>query len=508
MKIPQPLSRFRIMASVFVAASGILLAAGVGRAADDAPRGLDVYLLRHAESMGNVTGDYSEENQRTFSPKGLEQVAGIVEKLKAHHFDHIMVSPTHRTRQTILPYLKAHGLTAEIWPEVEECCCDLRGNASPARVIPQGDPVIIEEDEALYFRIREDGSIRYAPGDDAEGVAQIFKARDEVLKRFGQSGQSVLIVTHSCTGSRIMEALLGIKPAGRFAPANAAVTHLRQETNGVFRLVLFNDEPFEQRYYWKHADGRDALPGRPLRLSLIPRFVAQQSDQEYRVAWRLSDSKRQHVTSGAETFRPAGGSDGEILSIELPTESADYGQMWSLNTRLYSGDKLLHSWQHSILFPSYLSLAGSWKIKDGDEPAWAATDFDDGAWTETLVPGGWEADALPGYDGTAWYRISFSVPDDMRARWGDQPLAVAFGAVDDADETFLNGERIGQSGTFPPEKTTAWDRPRVYEFDSALLSDKNTLAVRVSDWEGGGGVWKGPVAVGPASELKRVTGVE
>lgn len=171
--------------------------------AEEPPRGLDVYLVRHAESMGNVTGDYSEENQRTFSPKGLEQVAGIAEKLKTYHFDHILVSPTHRTRQTILPYLKAHGLTAEIWPEVEECCCDLRGNASPARVIPQGDPVIIEEDEALYFRIREDGSIRYAPGDDAEGVAQIFKARDEVLKRFGQSGKSVLIVTHSCTGSRI-----------------------------------------------------------------------------------------------------------------------------------------------------------------------------------------------------------------------------------------------------------------------------------------------------------------
>ena len=76
------------------------------------------------------------------------------------------------------------------------------------------------------------------------------------------------------------------------------------------------------------------------------------------------------------------------------------------------------------------------------------------------------------------------------------------GAIDDADETFLNGQRIGATGEFPPAQVTAWDKPRLYEFDRSLLAETNVLAVRVSDWMGGGGIWKGPVAVGPAAELR------
>ena len=498
----------RVLACLCV---GITLALPMGAfsVADNTPPGLDVYILRHAETMGNVTGNYSEENQKTFSPKGLEQVAGIVEKLKDYHFDHIVVSPTYRTRQTILPYLREHGLTAEIWPEIEECCCDMRGNSPPAPDIPLGEPVVIEDDETLYFRVREDAPMRFAPRSEEEGVAQMFRARDQILKRFGQSGQSVLVVSHSCTGSRIMETLLGVKPSGRFAPGNAALIHLQQEPDGTFQLLRFNDQPFEQRYYWKSADGRDAVPEQAFRLALFPRYFAQKSEDAYRVNWRLLDSQRRFVAEGQELFRSTGSSgDAAILSVEIPTRGAEHGKTWTLNTMLYSGESLLHSWSHDILFPSFASLAGPWKIRAGDEPYWAAVAFDDSDWAVTMVPGGWEADALPGYDGTAWYRLSFVVSDRDRARWGDQPLAIAFGAIDDADETFLNGELIGQSGLFPPEKVTAWDRPRVYVIDSAILAERNTLAIRVSDWEGGGGIWRGPVALGPARELKRILGVE
>jgi len=53
-------------------------------------------------------------------------------------------------------------------------------------------------------------------------------------------------------------------------------------------------------------------------------------------------------------------------------------------------------------------------------------------------------------------------------------------------------------------KETAYNAPRVYAFDSKLLSATNALAVRVSDWQGNGGIWRGPVAIGPEAELREV----
>jgi hypothetical protein len=85
-------------------------------------------------------------------------------------------------------------------------------------------------------------------------------------------------------------------------------------------------------------------------------------------------------------------------------------------------------------------------------------------------------------------------------------LALVLGAVDDADETFLNGEKIGAAGQFPPAQGTAWDQPRCYVFAPDLLQEENLLAVRVADWMGGGGIWRGPVAIGPADAMRRLVG--
>jgi broad specificity phosphatase PhoE len=467
-------------------------------------RAFDLYVLRHAETMGNVTGDYSEENQRAFSPQGLEQIARITDKLAPYRFDRVFVSPTYRTRQTILPYLKTHGCKAEIWPELEECCCDSRGLVSAAAVVPLGDPIELDETEKAYFVVRADGAYRWRPETESEGLAQIVALKERLLKEFSRTTQSVLIVTHSCNGSRIMELMLGVRPAGRFSPANAAMSLLREEEPGRFRLLRYNDQPFEQRYYWVSADGREAVPNEPFRIKLVPRFFAQQTRSGYQARWHLRNAQGNIVARGEEFFSPRGGiTEDSVLELEIPTSGAQYGETWRLDTQLSADGEVLHKWTFDILFPIYQSLAGPWHIKAGDAPEWAAVYFDDSPWATSRVPQGWEADALPNYDGTAWYRKSFTVPAEKRKLWEGQTLAVCFGAVDDADETFLNGECIGKSGLFPPEKITAWDRPRLYEFPAELLAATNVIAVRVSDWGGGGGLWKGPVAIGPRNELQR-----
>ncbi|MFA5500391.1 MAG: hypothetical protein WC404_04865, partial [Candidatus Omnitrophota bacterium] len=136
----------------------------------------------------------------------------------------------------------------------------------------------------------------------------------------------------------------------------------------------------------------------------------------------------------------------------------------------------------------------------------AAVEFDDSQWGLAPVPLRWEESLLPDFDGTAWYRLHFDLPKEFLERWGEAPLAVGLGAIDDADETYLNGQKIGQGGEFPPVKKTAYDLPRVYSFDKGLLREHNILAVRVSDWGGNGGIWRGPVLIGPVTEVNELIG--
>lgn len=476
----------------------ILAAAGATQAA-----GLDVYLIRHAETMGNVTLNYTETNQCTFSRKGLTQVSGITEKLKDFSFDDVLVSPTWRTRQTILPYLKAHNVTAEICPEIEECCCNCSGDVMPAADIRLGEKIAISEGEAPYFKLRDTNAIfRFAPATEGEEGTQIRRAGNLIRSRFAGSGKSILIVTHSCTGGRLISELLGLDLNGRFSPGNAALTHLRQEADGRFRLLTLNDAPFQPEYSWKISSAGLPAPGQTLTFTLLANHFSQSGGDPSRVAWKLLNAQKQVVQEGSETIVSDAHDATHVLDLAVETSGANFGDVWMLDSALYSGTNPIRQWTYNFLFPSYESLAGAWRIRSGDNPAWAMPGLADEDWATTQVPRGWEKDALPAYDGTAWYRMHFSLPPEAFLRWSNAPLAVLMGAIDDADETFLNGKQIGAMGEFPPAKTTAWDQPRIYGFDRSLLTENNVLAVRVSDWMGDGGIWKGPVAIGPAAELR------
>lgn len=142
-------------------------------------------------------------------------------------------------------------------------------------------------------------------------------------------------------------------------------------------------------------------------------------------------------------------------------------------------------------------LAGKWAFKTGDNSSWKEASFDDSGWQKIQVPANWEDQGFKNYDGIAWYRTKFKVPEALAAAPGK--VVLVLGAVDDADETFINGEKIGGLGKFPPESKSAWGVQRVYEVPRSMLKagDELQIAVRVADNTGGGGIWKGPVRLAP-----------
>lgn len=207
---------------------------------------LDIYILRHAQTVANWKRDYTDENQRTFSPWGLEQIDGIMEKLEPLSFDVIIVSPTWRTRHTILPYLEKHGLTAEIWPEVAECCFDYRGYID-FRDLPLGPRIEIEDEHREYFKFRDEKAVYYFEADTPEaGDYQISLAVDLIRDRFMNTDKTILIVSHYHAGSRIIQSFLDDPPARLFL-RNASLSHVARDSDGTFRLRMLNDEPVAER---------------------------------------------------------------------------------------------------------------------------------------------------------------------------------------------------------------------------------------------------------------------
>jgi len=149
-----------------------------------------------------------------------------------------------------------------------------------------------------------------------------------------------------------------------------------------------------------------------------------------------------------------------------------------------------------------LDLSGEWLFRTGDNEAWSAPDCDDETWDKMTVPMRWEDAGYPEYDGIAWYRRRFMLPAELEGASGD--IVIRFGAIDDADEVFINGVCVGGKGDFPPGKQSAWDSIRLYRVPKGCLEfgAENTVAVRVNDNTGGGGIWKAPVDVVTADAVQ------
>ena len=149
-----------------------------------------------------------------------------------------------------------------------------------------------------------------------------------------------------------------------------------------------------------------------------------------------------------------------------------------------------------------LDLAGEWFYTPTPPKTEATADFLQGRfaavpWVSTPVPSrrGAGDDRLHDRVGDFWYRREFQVP----ALWQDEELALVLGAVDDFDEAWLNGERIGRTGSETPQ---AWKTPRIYRFAARQLrrDGPNVLLLKVTNGAFDGGI-DGPVALGTAAHL-------
>ncbi len=117
-----------------------------------------------------------------------------------------------------------------------------------------------------------------------------------------------------------------------------------------------------------------------------------------------------------------------------------------------------------------------------DKPIFASPRHDFSGWKEAIVPGLWEEDKLPGFDGVVWYCKEIIL--DEKDLKGSAKLKL--GPIDDSDITWLNGKKIGAM-------EQQYSEPREYDIlPEDMILGKNILVVRVDDTGGGGGFWGNP----------------
>lgn len=115
--------------------------------------------------------------------------------------------------------------------------------------------------------------------------------------------------------------------------------------------------------------------------------------------------------------------------------------------------------------------------KSGGLAVWARPDFDDSSWKTLKLPNTVQQ-LWPDTNGIYWLRKTVDIP----AAWAGKDLTLSLGPVDDFDETYWNGEKVGSD--------VLWNKAREYTVPARLVSPGRTvITIRCTDDHGNGGLY-------------------
>lgn len=79
-----------------------------------------IYIVRHAQSTGNIEKRLTGREDYPLTEKGKEQVKCLVKRLRPIHFDYICSSPSIRAIETVKEVAQENNLNVETFTELSE----------------------------------------------------------------------------------------------------------------------------------------------------------------------------------------------------------------------------------------------------------------------------------------------------------------------------------------------------------------------------------------------------
>ena len=124
-------------------------------------------------------------------------------------------------------------------------------------------------------------------------------------------------------------------------------------------------------------------------------------------------------------------------------------------------------------------LDGPWRLRAADAAAFARPSFDDSDWPTAIVPGPWASKGQPRIRGFVWYRGRFVVE-----RLPAVQLGLLVRAEGMAFEVYVDGERLGGVGDFPPDYRARSQMPAVFAIPvPSLAPGAHLVAIRAYSLE-------------------------
>jgi sialate O-acetylesterase len=150
------------------------------------------------------------------------------------------------------------------------------------------------------------------------------------------------------------------------------------------------------------------------------------------------------------------------------------------------GQRQILSWLHQYPVVDMRSRKGEarWTGLSFQDTECANRSYNDSSWLGMKLPMYWERTSVGEFDGVVWFRKQVTVP----VSWLRKALVLELGPVDDIDVTYVNGVKVGGH-----EAEGQWNVNRVYDVSAELIDSTIVqIAVRVIDYQGGGGFYGDP----------------
>lgn len=200
---------------------------------------MDIYLIRHGESLGNKTKTYLGHTDLDLSERGYMQAECaskyILENIKV---DKIYSSDLIRAYNTVLPVAKALNINIITDKNLREINAGLWENQ-------KYDYLMEKYKETYNLWLTDIGNAKCDGGESVTDLQKRFMTKLEEIAK-NNEGKSVLIGTHA-TPIRITNCTVSGLPLSEMHNIpwafNASLTHLKY-TDGKFKLIEYGNSSY------------------------------------------------------------------------------------------------------------------------------------------------------------------------------------------------------------------------------------------------------------------------
>lgn len=148
-----------------------------------------LYLIRHAQALGNVNLTFQGHSDEPLTDKGKLQIERLCERMKEVKLDAVYASPLIRAHETAQALAASHGLSVTVTPSLKE----LNGGEYEgrhwqelAKIDPQFIPVW-EKTPHLF----------HAPG--GESMPELYERIGAAIHEIAKRGGDIAVISHGCS---------------------------------------------------------------------------------------------------------------------------------------------------------------------------------------------------------------------------------------------------------------------------------------------------------------------